>query len=112
MEQSTVNLPSFSISVLYPPGMAVHQQPTHVVSVMTTTTQGPGTWSTGLCDCCSDMGTCKLTQQTLNYGSCCDDCCKLYWCYPCVWCQMNRELKIRGNYPGNSAVVTTQVIRG
>lgn len=48
----------------------------------------------------------------LLQGSFCDDCCKIMWCYQCVWCQMSRELKIRKNQPGNTSVVTTQYVRG
>ncbi|XP_029942767.1 cornifelin homolog B-like [Salarias fasciatus] len=42
-------------------------------------------------------------------GSCCNDCCNIFWCYPCVWCQMNRELKSRGPlWRPTETVVTTQ----
>uniref|UniRef100_A0A3Q1GZD7 Uncharacterized protein n=1 Tax=Anabas testudineus TaxID=64144 RepID=A0A3Q1GZD7_ANATE len=42
--------------------MPVQQQPVQVVTVISN--QGPGTWSTGLCDCCSDVGTCKSTNPS------------------------------------------------
>ncbi|XP_060922528.1 cornifelin homolog B-like [Limanda limanda] len=40
-------------------------------------------------------------------GSSCGDFCQLNYCYMCVWCQMNRELKIRAGQAGQS---TTQAI--
>ncbi|KAL0970288.1 hypothetical protein UPYG_G00239910 [Umbra pygmaea] len=36
-----------------------------------TTSQGSGDWNTGICDCCSDIGT----------------CCCAWWCFPCLQCQ-------------------------
>uniref|UniRef100_A0A3P8SET9 Plac8 onzin related protein 1 n=1 Tax=Amphiprion percula TaxID=161767 RepID=A0A3P8SET9_AMPPE len=148
---TTISFPTVSICVLYPPDMAFIQQPAQVV--MVSTSQGHSAWSTGLCDCCNDMGTCCfgcwcfpcMQCQTANDfgwccckpfldfcccgvvscklrsamrerynipGSFCDDCCKLMWCYSCVWSQMNRELKVRRNQ-GTAMIpmVTSQVIR-
>uniref|UniRef100_A0A3Q1G759 Plac8 onzin related protein 1 n=1 Tax=Acanthochromis polyacanthus TaxID=80966 RepID=A0A3Q1G759_9TELE len=130
--------------------MAFTQQPGQVVMV-TTSSQGPSTWTSDLCDCCTDMGTCCFgywcfpcmqCQTASEYGWCCcmplldfccvvscmlrsgirerynipgsfcDDCCKLMFCYTCVWCQMNRELKLRKNQ-GTAMIpmATSQVVR-
>lgn len=41
--------------------MAVQQQPTQVM-----TTASAGQWTTGLCECCVDMETCKSTELFLQ----------------------------------------------
>lgn len=41
--------------------MAVRQQPTQVM-----TTASAGQWTTGLCECCVDMETCKSTDLFLQ----------------------------------------------
>ncbi|XP_056431370.1 cornifelin homolog B-like [Gadus chalcogrammus] len=128
------------------------QQPRPAITSVTTTTQSvmSGMWSSGVCDCCSDMETCccgywcfpclqckttgdfgwccclplvdvccvvscclrsSMRERYGINGSCCDDFCQLLWCYPCVWCQMAREVKTRGGRTGNTSVVTTQVIQ-
>uniref|UniRef100_A0A8C2EEJ5 Plac8 onzin related protein 1 n=1 Tax=Cyprinus carpio TaxID=7962 RepID=A0A8C2EEJ5_CYPCA len=94
-------------------------------TIVTTQHLSSGTWTTGVCDCCSDMGTCKspidpwtracgllrvldmvLLKHFLPQGSCCDDFCTLCFCYPCAWCQMSREIKIRAR---SGSVVTQQI---
>ncbi|KAG9274411.1 cornifelin-like [Astyanax mexicanus] len=123
--------------------MAVQQQ----IVTMTSQSTSSGTWTTGICDCGSDCGTCccalwcfpcmqcqtasqfgwcfcmplldacmvvscclrsSMRERYGIHGSCCDDCCTLLWCYPCAWCQMSREVKIRARAT-SSTVVTTQI---
>ncbi|XP_053089516.1 placenta-specific gene 8 protein-like [Pangasianodon hypophthalmus] len=102
--------------------MAVQQQVTTVVSH---TGYSSGTWTTRICDCCSDMSTCCCALwcfpcmqcqtasqfiKTVNFGSCCDDCCTVCFCYTCAWCQMAREIKIRARAGTSATVITQQVI--
>ncbi|XP_018429347.1 PREDICTED: cornifelin homolog A-like [Nanorana parkeri] len=116
-------------------------QPPSVISHTTTLSQpNPVGWSSGICDCCDDVGTCCFAYwcfpcflcATVNeHGEClclpmldtgclgcspicppvsmamrasvrerykipvsiCADCCILYWCFTCAWCQMAREIK-------------------
>ncbi|KAG7271904.1 hypothetical protein CRUP_038156 [Coryphaenoides rupestris] len=119
-------------------------------TVTTNTTHTTGAWSTGLCDCATDLETCccaywcfpcmqckttgdfgwccllpvldfccvvscclrsSMRERYGIHGSCCDDACKLLWCYPCVWCQMAREVKIKQHGSSSTTtVVTTQVV--
>ncbi|XP_056156324.1 plac8 onzin related protein 1 [Lampris incognitus] len=130
--------------------MAVQIQPRQWASGVTST-QGSGTWSTGLFDCMGDMGACccglwcfpcMQCKTTNDFGWCfllplldpcclavscalrssmrkrfdiqgsyCDDFCKIVCCYGCVWCQMARELKIKGVQQPITSPITTQVTR-
>ncbi|XP_046904906.1 plac8 onzin related protein 1 [Hypomesus transpacificus] len=128
--------------------MAVQHQITTV-----TTGHSSGTWSTGMCDCCSDIGVCCCAYwcfpcmqcQTASQhgwccflpvldpctcfgiscclrksirerhgieGSCMGDCCNVLWCYPCTWCQMSREIKLRAGQGGTTTVITQQIMHG
>uniref|UniRef100_A0A8C1U2K2 Plac8 onzin related protein 6 n=1 Tax=Cyprinus carpio TaxID=7962 RepID=A0A8C1U2K2_CYPCA len=113
---------------------AVNVQP----AMMVTTTNVTSTqWSSGVCDCCEDMGICccglwcpycLMCKTSEEFGECLclplleicfggmlhpitlsmrssmrerfhiqDDCCSVFCCTVCVWCQMARELKARRN---------------
>ncbi|XP_028654287.1 cornifelin homolog [Erpetoichthys calabaricus] len=126
--------------------MATFTQPQSVITQQVTVIKSPE-WSTGICDCCDDMGVCccatwclpcfmcktasdfgqcvclplldpMLTGYFLGFtpvtippislamrasmrerfgiqGTICDDCCTVFCCYSCSWCQMARELKKR-----------------
>ncbi|XP_052418314.1 cornifelin homolog [Carassius gibelio] len=117
---------------------AVSVQPGMMVS---TTNMTSTLWSTGLCDCCDDIGICccglwcpycLMCRTSEEFGECLclplleicfggmlhpitlsmrsamrerfhikgsiqDDCCTVFCCSLCVWCQMARELKARRN---------------
>lgn len=59
--------PVMSAQPAYVPGMPIQHQPTQVVTV--TSSQGPGKWSTDLCDCCTDMGTCESARAHVKLPS-------------------------------------------
>ncbi|KAG9346373.1 hypothetical protein JZ751_006684 [Albula glossodonta] len=66
-----------------------------------------------LLDCCLIVSCCLRKSMRERYGihgSCCDDFCIPCWCYPCAWCQMSREVKIRGRSQGGATVVITQQV--
>ncbi|XP_068128078.1 cornifelin homolog [Hyperolius riggenbachi] len=45
-------------------------QPATFSQSVTVTHAGPETWSSGICDCCEEMGI----------------CCFAFWCFPCFQC--------------------------
>ncbi|KTG40397.1 hypothetical protein cypCar_00038348 [Cyprinus carpio] len=91
---------------------AISVQPAMMV---TTSNAMLNQWSSGVCDCCEDMGVCKCGVErergkagNIDYSLCLfdvlfsfmkgsiqDDCCVVTFCTLCVWCQMARELKAR-----------------
>ncbi|XP_056408197.1 cornifelin homolog B-like isoform X1 [Hyla sarda] len=121
----------------------VSVQPVQVGQAMSINFVNTNEWSSGVCDCCQDMGICccafwclpcfqcktvsdfgeclclpLLDPGCLGYfgttlacppislamraavreryrikGAICDDCCMLYCCFSCSWCQMAREIK-------------------
>ncbi|KAG8537391.1 hypothetical protein GDO81_024597 [Engystomops pustulosus] len=51
---------------------------------------------TGSALCCPPISMAMRAAVRERYhirGSICDDCCMLYWCFSCSWCQMAREIK-------------------
>ncbi|XP_069807447.1 cornifelin homolog [Dendropsophus ebraccatus] len=130
-------------------------QPLAVSQSTSSNMVSPNEWSTGVCDCCDDMGICCCAfwcfpcfqcKTVSDFGECiclpimdpgcfgyigtsavcppismamraavreryrvrgsiCDDCCSLYCCFSCTWCQMAREIK---KYKHPVAIVTAQ----
>ncbi|CAL8325755.1 unnamed protein product [Lota lota] len=66
-------------------------------------------------DVCCVVSCCLRSSMRQRYaiqGSCCNDVCTVLWCYPCVWCQMAREVKIQkqGSASATTTVITNQVV--
>ncbi|XP_069623700.1 uncharacterized protein [Ranitomeya imitator] len=141
---------------------SVAVQPIPVGQAVSLTYINLNEWSSGICDCCQDMGICCcgfwclpcfqcktvsdfgecLCLPLLDPGSCCgylgasincppismtmrasireryrirgsicSDCCMLYCCFSCSWCQMAREIK-KHKQPVNFVTAQTTIVTG
>lgn len=95
--------------------MAIQQQPGVQVITVTTSQVGPGVWSTGMCDCCSDMGTCELTRLTfLNHVTNQDVGVISTGCFHQKHCFMPKSMKepIKPNPKANSTDMNVYLTTG